>query len=165
MHGNAIAQDRPGALRPGDGVRTAIGRIGGMHHAEHRLALLEQGDRNRRAAPPGGVLEGAVVRIDQPHPAGTRAGRDGALLAAELRRDQPLECRLQPLLDLAIERAAAAPAARALRRVELGAQPLALGFDRGDDFRKDVGRRHVGLIRMRVHCERLPWLPLKRPAV
>ena len=164
VNSGAIAADLAGAFGPGDGVGTAVGRIGRVHHAEHRLSFAQERDRDRRAAPARGVLESAVVRIDQPHPAGARAGRDGAFLAAELRGNQRLQRDLQPLLDLAVERAAAAAAARAPRRVELGAQPLAFGLYRGDHFRECVGWRHIFLIRIRRSHERVPCLPLNRPA-
>ena len=137
-HGCAVTANGTGALRPSDGVRSAIRGIRRVHHAEHGPSLLEKRHRDRRAAPARRVFEGAIVRIDQPHPAFARAGRDGALLAAELRRDERLERDLQTLLDLAVERAAAGPAARTLRPIELLAQPRALGLDRGDDFRENV---------------------------
>jgi len=84
------------------------------------------------------------VRIDEPDPAFARAFGDLAFLAAEARGNERLQRTLQPLLDLAIERAAAAPAARALRRVELGTQPFALGFHGGDDLRERCCGRHIG---------------------
>ena len=148
LHGDAVAPDRACPFGPGDRVRAAIGRIGRVHHAHHGAALAEEGNRDRRATPAGGVFEGAVVRIDQPDPAGARAGRDGAFLAAELRRDQRLQQRLQPLLDFTVERAAAAAAARSLRGIELGAQPLAFRLDGGDDSAEGFGGRHTGSVEL-----------------
>jgi hypothetical protein len=83
------------------------------------------------------------MRIDEPYPARARAGRDGAFLAAELRRDQCLEHDLKALFDFAIERTAAARTARALRRVKFGAQLLALRLDGGDHAAKRIGGRHA----------------------
>src|SRR5689334_24057538 len=101
-----------------------------MHDAEHRDAFAHQRDRDRRAAPPRGVLERSVVRVDEPYPAGLAPRGHRAFFAAELRREERLERGLQALLDLAVDRAAAALAARSLRRVELLAPPRALGLHR-----------------------------------
>ena len=83
------------------------------------------------------------MRIDEPDPAFARAFGDLAFLAAEARGNERLQRTLQPLLDLAIEWAAAAAAARAARPVELGAQALALGLDRGNYFLQNGGGCHV----------------------
>src|SRR3989454_3334134 len=89
---------------------------------------------------------------------------DGPLLAAELRGNQRLQRDLQPLLDLAIERAAAAAAARALQRVELGAQALAFGLYRSDHFREHVGWRHIVLIRIRRSTRKGAMSSIKTPS-
>src|SRR5437763_941084 len=94
------------------------------------------------AATAGDGFEGAVVRIDEPHPALARARGGGALFAAEACGNQRLQRALQTLLDLAVERAAAAPAARPLRRVELRAQALAFGFYRGNYVCDAASRAH-----------------------
>src|SRR4029077_5232186 len=112
------------------------------------LAFAEERDRDRRATAARRVFEGAIVRIDQPYPAGARAGRDGAFLAAELRRDQRLQRSLEALLDLAIERTAAAASARPARRVEHRAHSLAFRLDGNDDSPERFVGCHAGSVEL-----------------
>ena len=120
------------ALGPGDRVGAAVGRIGRVHHAEHRHALAQQRDRDRRAAPPGEELERAVVRIDEPGPAGPGTGSAPRLFTDEIAIDEATQRFPQAFLDLLVDRAVAALAARAAVAIELGAQPIAFRFDGGD---------------------------------
>src|SRR6185295_19232422 len=127
------------ALGPGDRVRSAVGRIRRVHHAEHWRALAQQRDRDRRAAPPGEELERAVVRIHEPDPACPGARRGSRLLADEGAIDEAAQRLAQAFLDLLVDRAVAALAARPAGTVELGAQPLAFGFHGGYHFSERQG--------------------------
>ena len=137
----AVAHDRA-AFGPGDGVQAAVGRVGAVHHAERGNIAAQQRHRDRRPPSSLRVLGGAVVRVDEPRPALLRARHRFAFLAAESARHEPLQLRAQALLDLAVDRRAAALAARAARQVELGTQARALCLDDGNDF-SERQQRHM----------------------
>jgi hypothetical protein len=72
------------------------------------------------------------VGVDEPDRILLGPGREIGFLAGERARHQGLQRLAQALLDLAVDRRVAAPAARPLGAQELGGEALALRLDRGD---------------------------------
>ena len=65
-HRRAVAPDRAGPLGPGEELLAAVRGGVGQHHAQHRVAVAQQADGDRGAAPPVAEGAGAVVRVDDP---------------------------------------------------------------------------------------------------
>src|SRR6185295_16652943 len=99
--------------------------------------------------------------IHEPDPAGPGARGGSRFLADEGAIDEAAQRLAQAFLDLLVDGAVAALAARTAGAIELGAQPLALGLDGGDHF----GKRQSGHLELPFIPERLsPCLQRLPPA-
>src|SRR4051812_6075298 len=113
----------------------AVGRKRAVDDCKHRHAIAQQRDRDGAAALAGDEVEGAVLRIHQPHVfGGGIAQRGAALFSRKSARHQRGELRPQAILDLEVDGRAAAAAARTVGTIELRAQVLALGLHGCHDF-------------------------------
>ena len=134
----AVAGDRA-ALGPGDQVGAAVGAGRRIHHAQHRRALAQQGDRNGAAAAPFQEGAGAVMRIDHPAIA-VRLGRQHTFfLADESGRQQRGQALTEKKFDLGIDwggvgvaEAWARRGGRTRRRARL--RPVAQGRSRPEEW-------------------------------
>jgi hypothetical protein len=104
-----------------------------MHHSQHRYALVQQRDRDRRTTASLQEFARAVLRIDEPAVAGERAGCKSGLLAEKVARNELLQVFAQALLDLDVDRRLAARSARTARLAELRVQPRAFALCEGND--------------------------------
>jgi hypothetical protein len=86
-----------------------------VHDPQHGNVAAQQANRDRRAAFTLEEFARAVLRIDEPAPAGERPGAEAGFFAEEIAGNERLQAFAQPLFDLYVDRCLAAAWAGARR--------------------------------------------------